>query len=158
MEKLPGEVWRTFGPTTAKKLLSQALCDGMELDSLVDPSTILQAVAEIEIPEEIEMNDDLDSLSARSGWTSAKTTESTRAKYAETQEILEERTAQVVQATNENREHKRMLREQEKQIKELQASMMKIMRQVNIQGKKRNCHERIGRIGHRDHVRRLRRK
>ena len=93
-EHLPKQVWDTFGPETAKQLLSQVICDSMEMDSLVDPKTILDAVAEIEIPDE-GLIDNLELLLLRSGWLSSKPTKSTKIRYAHAQNVIEERNEQL---------------------------------------------------------------
>ena len=60
----------------------------MEMDTLVDPTTIMDTVAEIKIPDE-GLVDDLESLTLRSGWISSKTTESTKVRYAQAQNVIE---------------------------------------------------------------------
>jgi len=109
----------------------------MELKAIVDPTTILQAVAEMEIPTEINVQDDLDSITVRSGWQSEKTSESTRMKYQEAESKLKERTDELIQAKREGKEYKRKIEEQGKIIANLQETMGQIMAQMSIKSNKK---------------------
>ena len=117
----------------AKQLLSQAICDGMEMDSLVDPSTIL---AEIEITGKDKIVDNLESLTVRLGWMSSKTTESMMVRYVQAQNALEERNEELRLERRLNREQKAQMKEQKKQIAKIQANMAKILAGMNA-GKKK---------------------
>ena len=110
----------------------------MELDSLVDPSIILKAVAEIKIPDNNDLNNNLDLLTERSGWISSKTMESTMVRYVQFQNTLQERNAELKMERRLNKQQQKKVKEQQKQIEELQANMTKILEKW-ISNKRARC-------------------
>ena len=111
------------------------------MDTLVDPLTIMDAVAEIEILEGDELVDDLESLSTRSGLLSSKTTESTIVRYAQAQNIIEEQNEQLAIKKRINEQQRKQVKKQKKQIEKLQTEMAKILAAMKIQKGEENDSE-----------------
>ena len=118
--KMASKIWQMLPPEEARKILAPSICgklamaNSVTLEDVADDMPIFQmeGVESVDAPDldENSVRSEYDSLSTTSGITmdSGKTTGSTRAKLAETQDerdMLEEKNV-TLQATAEQQRHK----------------------------------------------------
>lgn len=131
MEELASDIWETFGKETTESILGKTLLTSLEMDDIVQIDTVRIAEPDIEIPSEIDFQNDLDSLSTRSAYQSAKTTESTRAKFEASQDELKRKTAMLREAVSMSSIQTKKLKDQSEQIDDLRRKLIEVMKKVD---------------------------